>query len=495
MSAHKLQMPENEPWQPPAERKPLSHYLKLITVEPTMVLYMMAFMTTSVVEQSFFVDKACRVNHGFNSTVCDNLTLDEFEDLNKQVQITVSDFHLWNDVGGHGGPIILALFMGAWSDKRGRKLPLLIGLIGKLYYSVMVVVNALQDSWPLEYVVYTATLPMAFTGADVAIFAAAFTYLVDVSSQENRTMRVTLLEVCYLATMPTGIALGSFLFSQVTNRSYAIMFGINVGLMVLAIIYTFLRLDWRTNNRQKPISEASNLFTDFFDYNHVVNTGKTLFKKRRHNRRCYLLILVAMMAFYTFQRDEKDMSYLYVQLVFKWKFEDFSQFRTVQSAVQDVFLLLAMPLMSRILGWRDTVIIMIGALAHSVGRIFYATADASWVFYVGGIFAAIGPIVAPVIRSMVSKLVANSEKGKTLAVLAVADNAIPLVSGVLYSKVYNATIHTNPDAIYYLTMGTQMTVFLFILFVHIKAKDEYLIHEDEDVKTECLGQSEELPSE
>lgn len=126
-------------------------------------------------------------------------------------QITVSNFHLWNGIAGHGVPIILALFMGAWSDKRGRKLLLLIGLIGKLYFSGMVVLNTLQVTWPLEYVVYTATLPMAFTGADVAIFAAAFTYLVDVSSPKNRTIRVTILEVCYLATMPTGIALGKHL--------------------------------------------------------------------------------------------------------------------------------------------------------------------------------------------------------------------------------------------------------------------------------------------
>ncbi|XP_063917352.1 proton-coupled folate transporter isoform X3 [Zophobas morio] len=484
-----------EPWQPPRPRKTLLYYLKLITVEPTMVLYMMAFMTTTVVEQAFFVNKACRVNHGLNETVCDNLTAKEYEDLNKQVQITVSDFHLWNDVAGHGGPIILALFMGAWSDKRGRKLPLLIGLIGKLYYSAMIVVNASQNDWPLEYVVYTATLPMAFTGADVAIFAAAFTYLVDITSQKNRTMRVTLLEVCYLATMPTGVALGKVLFNQVVNKSYAVMFAINVSLLVLAIIYTFLRLDWRTSARQKPLSEASNLFTDFFDYNHVVTTAVTLFKPRRHNRRSYLLILILMMAFYTFQRDEKDMSYLYVNLVFKWQFNEFSDFRTVQSAIQDVFLLLAIPLMSRVLGWRDTVIIMIGALAHSVGRIFYATAADPWVFYLGGVFAAIGPIVAPVIRSMVSKLVATSEKGKTLAVLAVADNAIPLVSGTMYSKVYNATIHTNPNAIFYVTMATQMTVFLLVLFIHVKAKDKYLIHEDEDAKAECLSKQEDPPSE
>lgn len=72
----------------------------------------------------------------------------------------------------------------------------------------MVVVNTMQETWPVEYIIYTATIPMAFTGADVAIFAAAFTYLVDVSSPKHRTIRVTILEVCYLATMPTGIALG-----------------------------------------------------------------------------------------------------------------------------------------------------------------------------------------------------------------------------------------------------------------------------------------------
>lgn len=61
-------------------------YLSLITVEPTMVLYMMAFMITTVLEQAFFVDKACRVNHKFNSTICDNIT--NYDEYNKQVQVS-----------------------------------------------------------------------------------------------------------------------------------------------------------------------------------------------------------------------------------------------------------------------------------------------------------------------------------------------------------------------------------------------------------------------
>lgn len=47
--------------------------------------------------------------------------------------------------------------------------------------------------------------------------------------------------------------------------------------------------------------------------------------------------------------------------------------------------------------------------------------------------------------------------------LGVADNAIPLISSVLYSKLYNATIHSHPEAIYYLTMASQGGVFLVVL--------------------------------
>lgn len=73
----------------------------------------------------------------------------------------------------------------------------------------MVIVNTLNPTWPVEYIIYTASIPCAFTGADVAIFACAFAYISDVSSVNNRTLRITILDVCYLFTMPTGIALGS----------------------------------------------------------------------------------------------------------------------------------------------------------------------------------------------------------------------------------------------------------------------------------------------
>ncbi|KAG5890946.1 hypothetical protein JTB14_019883 [Gonioctena quinquepunctata] len=457
-----------------------AQYLNYITVEPTMVLYMMAFMTTSVVEQSFYVYKACRVNHGYNETICDNINDKKFENITKDVQLTTATFHIWNNIAGHTAPIVLAFFMGAWSDKRGRKIPLLIGLIGKTLFSAMIVLNTRMTDWPVEYVIFTATLPSALTGADVAIFSAAFTYLVDVSSSKNRTIRVTILEVCYLATMPTGVALGSYLFGKVLNKSYTYMFAINTGLMLSAVIYSWLRLEWRSSPTQRPLSEANNIFLDFFDYNHVKDTCKTLGKERPGNKRRFLLMLIVMMALYTFQRDEREVMFMYCQLAFNWSVSQFSKFRTFQSGLQDIVLLFAIPVMSKLFDWRDTVIIMIGAAAHTVARIFYAAAKEEWPFYVGGVFAAFGPIVAPVIRSLVSKIVTSSEKGKAFSVLAVADNAIPLISGVSYSALYYATIHINPAALFFLTMGTQIGVFLLVSYIHIKTdKGEFEVETQE----------------
>lgn len=132
--------------------------------------------------------------------------------------MTVSEFHQWNDIAGHVMPIILAMFYGNWSDRRGRKLPLILGLTGKLVYSFMIVINSMMINWNLNMVVYTATLPMSILGGDVAIFSSCFAYISDISSVQQRTMRITILDVVYLSTMPSGK--NNFVFKKNCMQKY-----------------------------------------------------------------------------------------------------------------------------------------------------------------------------------------------------------------------------------------------------------------------------------
>lgn len=64
------------------------NFWKHITVEPVITLYMLAFMITAVVEQSFFVNKACRVDHNFNETICNNIHKPENKNFSDQVQVS-----------------------------------------------------------------------------------------------------------------------------------------------------------------------------------------------------------------------------------------------------------------------------------------------------------------------------------------------------------------------------------------------------------------------
>ncbi|KAF7400515.1 hypothetical protein HZH66_005699 [Vespula vulgaris] len=454
-------------------------WMRYISVEPTMWLYMMAFMITSVVEQDFFINKACRVDHDLSEETCANLKANET--LNTEVQVTVSKFHQWNNIAGHVVPIILALFFGNWSDRHGRKLPLILGLIGKFIYSFMIIINSLISSWNLNMVVYTASLPMGMLGGNVAIFASCFSYISDITTVQQRTLRITILDVIYLSTMPTGVALGSYLFTNVLNSSYSIMFTINSVLLAIAIIYSFLNLKWRTSTQQRQFSNV-NPFFEFFDKKHVAETIKTLIRRRKNHERAYLWIFLLAMALYTFQRDEKPMSYLYTQLTFKWGVADFSKFKTFQSALFVIAILIGVPTMSKLLGLRDTVIIAIGALAHASGRIVFALTTIPELFYVGAAIAALGPSVAPVLRSMTSKLVPMEERGKVFAMLSVCDNAVPLFSGILYSQLYNLTINTAPSSIYWLTFSTQIMVLLLISIIHFSSKNENVQNENDEEK-------------
>jgi MFS transporter, PCFT/HCP family, solute carrier family 46, member 3 len=167
---------------------------------------------------------------------------------------------------------------------------------------------------------------------------------------------------------------------------------INTSLMLLAIVYSLLKLKWQTTPKQRPLTDlpASKWFFDFFDKNHFRQTTRTLLKKRDNNFRTYIIIVMISMALYAFQRDEKYYLYLYAQLKMGWTFDSFSIFKTYHSAAFVIVMLIAIPVMNKLLKFRDTSIILIGAVAHSLGRVFFIIAQGSFMMFIGATVAALG---------------------------------------------------------------------------------------------------------
>lgn len=168
----------------PENRRPRGGWMRRalgsVTVEPVIFFYMFAFMLTSVVEQAFYVDRACRVNLNLSDTTCTRIHDPEFKGELDRVQVgtlpraswpqaktdqrqsdnhvgilffqvEVSSFHQYNGIASNAVPLVLALFLGSWSDRRGRKLPLLLGLLGQTYYFAMLTVVSTQGEALLTY--------------------------------------------------------------------------------------------------------------------------------------------------------------------------------------------------------------------------------------------------------------------------------------------------------------------------------------------------------
>lgn len=60
----------------------------------------------------------------------------------------------------------------------------------------------------------------------------------------------------------------------------------------------------------------------------------------------------------------------------------------------------------------------------------------------------------------------NLSAGKIFSILCVADNAVPILAGAVYSQVYNATLESYPPAIFWVTIATQAALFACIVYVN-----------------------------
>lgn len=137
--------------------------------------------------------------------------------------------------------MLLAIFIGEWSDKYGRKIPLIVGLLGKLYYYVAVVVISTLEL-PLEYILYGAIIPASLTGSDIAVLISIYAYTSDVTQKNDKTLRFALLEACTITAMALGVFSSTLYFTFFPNSYYSSVFGINCILLMIAICYSCLNL-------------------------------------------------------------------------------------------------------------------------------------------------------------------------------------------------------------------------------------------------------------
>lgn len=231
---------------------------KNTTVEPIMACYIMPSILSSLAVQNLNLEKACLVNLNFSAEVCEALKLREtanYTYYEKEVQTLTATIQAWKNVVQTAIPVLLILFVGAWSDKTGcRKACILMPIVGEFLTCIGFIINTYFFlELPVEVAALTESVFPAITGGWFTNFIGVFSYIGDITTVEERTYRVGIVNLWMSLGYPIGSALSGVLLRWI---GYYGVFATSGILYLFSLVYGYFYLDDpKRKIREKKVSD------------------------------------------------------------------------------------------------------------------------------------------------------------------------------------------------------------------------------------------------
>ncbi|XP_030242147.1 uncharacterized protein LOC108649618 [Drosophila navojoa] len=271
----------------------LWHYRRYLVIESFFFFYLMASVLDHVALKSFPLEKACRVNLGYNRATC-MATLDKVElgidcDTYKfdnttngasmgeaLLGVNSTGFkytvckaqeesqRLSADVSGKRAPLaaifsfIIMLFAGGWADKYNkRKLCMIIPIVGEaLMFTCLLISAIFFDSLPMEFGMYLEAIVPAICGGQTLCYMAIYSYMTIATPKEDRIFRFGIFAMFYSGAQ-FMIVFSGYLFNAfgyIVSFATAIVFQI---IAILCIIFFVTEIKPRPKTYETPSPLAS----------------------------------------------------------------------------------------------------------------------------------------------------------------------------------------------------------------------------------------------
>lgn len=253
---------------------------KCLTVEPALFFYFTTFILLELINTNLYLQKVCRTNTTVEPdlhTSCDDeksgILFVSMVNSNYQYVVYTIMF-------------LYATLVSSWSDYAGkRRRPLIIlPIIGQLLQTVANTLHSYFWYWPpIVAVISDVVLKCAF-GGHVLMLLGAQIYLCDVTSLENRTLRIGIFTALKIICLPIGSGIAGFMIQELGFfHSYLICFVLTAVSLVLAFIFI---TDISEETENKSIFRL-------FDLTQIFDGFKVIFGKKPGRQRMIIVLLVA----------------------------------------------------------------------------------------------------------------------------------------------------------------------------------------------------------
>lgn len=268
--------------------------LKNMKLEVIMFLYYFSYVLRSITNTTMIIEKVCIVHLKQSQDVCDHLA--QHSDVKVMVEKLANNYNLGHSLIQLVPSAFICLFVGSWSDTYGRKVPIIVALIGIILDGLGTTVCAHFLHSRAEYIF----IPAIFTGLSggfISTLLILYSYVADISTPSNRTMKFALLEVAFSISMPLGSLAGGWIFKY---YRYVPVFLTSTCGHILGLFWTILILD---ETRGLDVTDSWMVkLQRFWSLDSILKSYKTTVKRRpnRGREQIWLLIIAMSLAVFCF---------------------------------------------------------------------------------------------------------------------------------------------------------------------------------------------------
>ncbi|CAH2991986.1 unnamed protein product [Chilo suppressalis] len=443
--------------------------LKNVTIEPTMILFVISAIITMTTSQNLSLEKACRVNLNFSDEICSSLRMQKMESQNvyeRDTQKLLAAAMSWRTYITATIPCFMAIFIGSFSDKTGhRRVFVLIPIAGQ----VLVNINNIANTYffyqlPLEVLILSEAIIEGFSGGWCVCFTTIFSYICAITTQKTRTFRLGLVNFCMTVGFPVGMGLSGILIKKF---GFYGCYAISGSLQLINLLYNIFAVkDPKRSSEHKEHDRkgAGHFFRTFFDLSNIKETVIVVFKKGPNRRRLRMIVLLLVVTIlFGPMFGEISILYMSTRYRFNWDELQFSMFQTYNFVIHTIGTIFSIAVLSKYLQWHDSMLGIISTISKIAASFVYCFAPNERIFYIAPAIEILNGTSLLALRSITSKLVAPNELGKVNSIFSLTENLMPLVYVPLYTKVYSATMEVLPGAVFLL--GAAMTLPAVVVFL------------------------------
>ncbi|RUS89235.1 hypothetical protein EGW08_002978 [Elysia chlorotica] len=407
--------------------------------------------------------------------VVDNITmatiepcfyLKELPDLENEVQERSATYLMIYRILINVPAVFLGLFCGAWSDRTGRKLPMMLPSLGSILAVLLYLMGLVVTKHTLLIIMGGALL-QGIMGKSSVITMAVNSYVTDTTFQEDRTRKLGKL----LAMNFFGLFFGSLLagaFQDVANLHTTLAtVAVFHGASVLTV---FLCMEESIHDKM-PSEEGFE--TDYnrhnlFSFHGMMESIRVMSKPRAGGRRT--LVLVAFLAMFlnqTCKVGEQDVTVLFVQKPpLSWHASSYGYLLSVDYATMGLCLLFFLPVLSTFCHMSDISIVLIGLGCKLVRTLWGGFCVETWMVFVSVIIGSMAGVITSALRSILSKSVSDDETGKVFALASSMETAAKLIGSVTFVNIYAATLHVWPGLAYMCCALVYLTLIVIMVWLY-----------------------------